>query len=126
MRKGRERTELADGGGAPEDEGGITSVVGLATLLVQRDEADRRPVEMVIPHVGRHSHQSERNARSLTKRDVLGDLHATRRITLTLGQTGTSTLTRSNIDITPRTFVVISTGTVAYYWNVALSFVNQP
>ena len=70
--------------------------------------------------------QSERNGHSLAKRDVLGDLHTTRRITLTLAQTGTSALTRSKIDIMRHTFAVTSAATIARYWNVALSFVSQP
>ena len=80
----------------------------------------------MVPYAGRKGHQSERNGRGLLKRNVLRDLNGARGVTSTLGQTGTFTSLRSKIDVAPRTFAVISAGTMVYCWNVALSFVNQP
>ena len=81
---------------------------------------------MMVPETSRNGCQSERNGRGLLKRDVLRDLNGARGVTSTLGQKGTFTSPRSKIDITPRTFAVISAGTMVYCWKVALSFVNQP
>ena len=117
---------LADGRRATNDEDGLASVLGLVVFLVRRDEAGGFRVGMMVSEACRNGRQSKRNGCGLLKRDVLRDLKGARGVTSTLGQTGTFTSPRSQIDITPRTFAVISAGTMVYCWNVALSFVNQP
>lgn len=69
---------MADRRGAPEDEGGLASVLGVAALLVRRNEADRLAVGRVVPYASRNGRQPERNGRGLIERDVLGDLHGAR------------------------------------------------